>query len=330
MTVPKDGVIAETYEEDDIEGSEDGEAMQAAVSTVRESLAARPQFVETPSLKSVTDRALTYAESGLPLHFRGPTGCGKTTLAIHVAEQLGRPVMLISGDDEFSTSDLVGGEHGYTHRRVIDNYIHSVVKTEDRLDYNWVDARLTVACQEGYTLIYDEFNRSRPEANNILLPVLEEGILILPTVKTTKGHVRVHPQFTAIFTSNPKEYAGVHSSQDALLDRMITMDLDHFDSETEIAVTQAHAGLSRERAQVIVDLVRRLRQGTNGSCDPTIRSCIMIGRVMTGVSENGNDGNLTFGQVCRDVLTGALSPGGQPDKKRTQVLNDLIANSRWS
>ena len=323
-------MVAETHEEDEFEGPEAGDEAEAAVTTVRESLAARPRFVETPSLKSVADRALAYAESGLPLHFRGPTGCGKTTLAIHVAEQLGRPVMLIGGDDEFATSDLVGSEHGYTRKKTIDNYIHSVMKTEDRLDYNWVDARLTVACQEGYTLIYDEFNRSRPEANNILLSVLGEGILILPIVKTTRGYVRVHPQFTAIFTSNPKEYAGVHSSQDALLDRMITMDLGHFDSETEIAITQAHAGLPRKRAKTIVDLVRRLRQATNGSCDPTVRSCIMIGRIMARQGQNGNGSSLTFGQVCADVLAGALSPAGQTDEERGRLLTDLVAGSRWN
>lgn len=130
MTALRDDASAATHVQDDTEGSEAEDEMQEAITTVRESLAARPRFVETPLLKSIIDRALTYAVSGLPLHFRGPTGCGKTTLAIHVAEQLGRPLMLIGGDDEFSTSDLVGSEHGYTRRRTIDNYIHSVMKTE--------------------------------------------------------------------------------------------------------------------------------------------------------------------------------------------------------
>jgi hypothetical protein len=42
------------------------------------------------------------------------------------------------------------------------------VKTEEDVQQRWVDARLTLACREGFTLIYDEFNRSRPEANNAL------------------------------------------------------------------------------------------------------------------------------------------------------------------
>jgi gas vesicle protein GvpN len=292
---------------------------------------ARLTFVETPFVRSIIDRALAYMEEGFPVHLRGPTGCGKTTLAIHLAEQLGRPMIIVSGDEEYLTSDLVGGEHGYERKRTVDNFIHSVMKTEDRVDYRWVDSRLTIACQEGYTLVYDEFNRSRPEANNIFLPVLEERILILPTIRSQKGHLRVHPNFAAIFTSNPKEYAGVHASQDALLDRMITLDLNHFDRDTEVAITQSRTDLPRGQVKAIVDLVRTLREATEGQCDPTVRACIMIGKVMAAQSRNG--GGPSFEQVCLDVLAKEISPGGKPGGKpggeRRQVLLELVRASRW-
>ena len=80
-----------------------------------------------------------------------------------------RPVVLIHGDDEFGSSDLVGGQLGFRSTRVVDNFIHSVVKTEENVSKTWVDHRLTNACKYGFTVIYDEFNRSRPEANNVLL-----------------------------------------------------------------------------------------------------------------------------------------------------------------
>jgi nitric oxide reductase NorQ protein len=291
-------------------------------------VSARPAFVETPFVKGILDRALAYAGQGFPVHFRGPTGCGKTTLAIHLAEQLGRSMIIVSGDEEYLTSDLVGGEHGYERTRTVDNFIHSVVKMEERVDYRWVDSRLTVACQKGYTLIYDEFNRSRPEANNIFLPVLGERVLILPTIRNQKGYLRVHPDFTAIFTSNPKEYAGVHASQDALLDRMITLDLEHFDRDTEVAITSSRTGLPLGRAKIVVDLVRKLREATGGQCDPTVRACIMIGNVMAAQSKNGR--GLSFEQVCLDVLAKQMSPGGKPDAERKQVLLGLIRASRWS
>ncbi len=137
-------------------------------------------FVVTPAIEKVAIRALRYLKSGFPIHLRGHAGTGKTTLALHLAHCIDRPIMLIFGDDEFKSSDLIGSESGYTHKKLLDNYIHSVVKIEDEFKQNWVDSRLTLACREGFTLVYDEFNRSRPEVNNVLLSALEEKILALP------------------------------------------------------------------------------------------------------------------------------------------------------
>src|SRR3989337_2617018 len=205
-----------------------------------------PNFVVTPFLQDVVDRALTYIAAGFPIHFRGASGSGKTTLAMHVASLIGRPVVMIHGDEEFSTSDLVGGEYGYRIRKVVDRFVSRVLKVEEDGVKCWVDNRLTVACKYGYTLIYDEFTRSRPEANNILLSVLQEKMMDLPVGRGGEElYLRVHPAFSAIFTSNPEEYAGVHKSQDALRDRMITMDFDCVDYETEVAIIQAKSNLSK-------------------------------------------------------------------------------------
>ncbi len=90
--------------------------------------------------------------------------------------------------------DLVGQDSGYRKHKVVDNYIHSVVKTEEEMKSLWLENRLTTACQDGDTLIYDEFNRSRPEANNPFLSILSERILNLPKLRRSSGgYLRVHP-----------------------------------------------------------------------------------------------------------------------------------------
>ena len=266
----------------------------------------RPQatstFVETPFVRELTERSLAYISAGFPVHFRGPAGSGKTTLALHVASQLGRPLMLMTGDDEFNTSDLVGKERGFRRRRVVDNFVHSVLKTEENMTQQWVSNRLTVACQEGFSLVYDEFTRSRPEANNVLLSVLEERLLVLPSTPNKNGYVKVHPDFRAIFTSNPEDYVGVHKSQDALLDRMITIDLEYFDRDTEVAITSARSRLPFVYAARIVDLVRGFRASGQYEIKPTVRKCLMIGKVMTIRGALPSAADPIFRQICLDVL----------------------------
>ncbi|MEW6350792.1 MAG: gas vesicle protein GvpN [Thermodesulfobacteriota bacterium] len=261
-------------------------------------------FVCTPQVRDLTDRAMAYLAVGYSVHFAGSAGTGKTTLAFHVAAKLSRPVILIHGDDEFGSSDLVGRDAGYRRSRLVDNFIHSVVKTEEEMRSFWVDNRLTTACRDGYTLIYDEFTRSRPEANNVLLSILEERILNLPSLRRTgEGYLEVHPSFRAIFTSNPEEYAGVHKTQDALLDRVITIPVNHYDRETEVEITMAKSGVPRRDAEVIVDIIRELRLLGVNNHRPTIRACIAIGKVLAYRGGSAEPADETFRWICRDVLT---------------------------
>ena len=286
-----------------------------------------PNFIETPFVKDITERSLAYIAAGFPLHLRGISGTGKTTMAMHVASKIGRPVVMIHGDEEFSTSDLVGGEHGYRMRKVVDNFIHSVLKTEENMQKSWVDNRLTIACKYGFTLIYDEFTRSRPEANNVLLSVLQEKMLDLPSAREgDSNYLRVDPDFTAIFTSNPEEYAGVHRSQDALRDRMVTMDLDHFDEETEVIITETKSGLVNGDASKIVKVVRGLRESDSYEFAPTIRGCMMIAKTLKIRKAAVDKNDPVFRQTCLDILASETSRiGSKTNQDRVKdVIGELI------
>jgi nitric oxide reductase NorQ protein len=263
-----------------------------------------PAFVATKEVASIVERALLYLRAGYPVHFAGPPGVGKTSLAFHTAALLGTPAVLLHGDDEFQTSDLTGREGGHRTTRVVDNFIHSVTKVKEEHRAVWVNSRLTVACQNGYTLIYDEFNRSRPETNNTLLSVLSEGVLNLPRQRQGgRGYVEVHPGFRAIFTSNPEEYAGVHKAQDALLDRIITLFLDPYDRDTEIAIVESRASLSREASAILVDIVRALRKRAANGARPTLRAAIAIGRVVQTGRASVHLEDEAFRWACRDILS---------------------------
>ncbi len=271
-------------------------------------LQARPRnFVNTPTTERVARRALRYLQSGYSVHLRGPAGTGKTTLALHLADLLSRPIMLVFGDDEFKTSDLIGNQSGYTRKKVVDNFIHSVVKVEDELRHNWVDSRLTLACREGFTLVYDEFNRSRPEVNNVLLSALEEKLLVLPPSGHRPEYLRVHPHFRAIFTSNPEEYAGVHGTQDALLDRLITIHMPEPDELTQQQILVQKVGIDTAAALLIVRLVRSFQQRTGAHGTASLRPCLMVANICYehGIPVMAEDAD--FRDVCNDVLMSRIT-----------------------
>jgi len=284
-------------------------------------------FVVTPFIKDVIDRAMLYLNAGYPVHFAGPSGTGKTTLAFHLAAQWGRSVTLLQGNEELVTSDLTGKDIGYRKSKLIDNYIHSVVKTEEQMSRVWVDNRLTTACRKGDMLIYDEFNRSKAETNNVLLSVLAEGILNLPGLRGSgEGYMDVHPSFRAIFTSNPEEYAGTHKTQDALIDRMITIKLDHPDRHTEIEILHSRSGLDEVESAYIVDLIRELR-GDEHKSKTSLRAGIAIAKIINQQGIRPRYGDKLFQAICYDTLsmeTAKIQHAGR--SIFYEMIDDVIRN----
>jgi nitric oxide reductase NorQ protein len=283
---------------------------------------APPQdFVETPFINSLAERLQTYLRDGLPVHLCGPAGGGKTTLALYLAHKLGRPVVLIHGDDQMTTSDLVGRENGYKRNYMRDNFIHTVLKVNEEATPMWVSKVLAEACQKGYTVVYDEFTRSQPEANNILLSVLAERKLPL------RGNdIPVHSDFRIIFTSNPAEYAGVHSVQDALLDRMVTIHLEGFDRDTEVAIARTRSGLPEADVERTVDVVRAFRNMGFKTSDCSVRPAILIARILRARGGHAFAEDPIFIQTCCDVLFSRTQPAqvALNEQPPIDVLNRLI------
>lgn len=309
-------------------GNSNGQALASLIEVptpASMTVEASENFVLTPQVRQMAERARAYLQAGYPVHFSGPTGTGKTTLALHVAALRGRPVALMHGNDEFGSSDLVGGEYGYHKSKLIDNFIHSVVKTEESMSTLWADNRLTLACKSGDTLVYDEFTRSRPEANNALLSVLEERLLTLPKRSAQgDGFLEVHPDFRAIFTSNPEEYAGVHRTQDALVDRLITIKVDYYDRETEVQIAQSKSGIPVDDAEVIVDIVRDLRALGLTKHGPSLRASVMIACVTVQQGARARAGDSIFTDVCRDVLGSLMAKVVRDNNNGVQATVDDI------
>ncbi|MCX7376681.1 MAG: AAA family ATPase [Alphaproteobacteria bacterium] len=89
-------------------------------------LVQNPEIATSEAIADLERRALSYLSAGYPLHLRGPAGSGKTSMALRVAEQLKRPIVLLVGDASFDTRRLVGGDEIKRTKRVVVGHLASV------------------------------------------------------------------------------------------------------------------------------------------------------------------------------------------------------------
>lgn len=262
------------------------------------------RFFENAEISAILQRGLFYARAGVPIHFQGQSGRGKTALALEIARRLDRPVSTMTGHEWLNAQDLIGREVGQSTRSVVDKYVQRVRRSEEELRYDWEPSLLAEAMQQGHTLVYDEFTRASAQANSILLSVLEEGVLILTDRLSDRTEIAAHPEFRIILTSNPAEYAGVNSAPDALLDRMITFPLDAYSPETEAGIVAARTGVSAALAQRIVGLVRALYRGSSDPATGSMRAALMIARVAALRLRAAGLSDALLAQIAADVLAG--------------------------
>ncbi len=275
-------------------------------------------WIETDSVRSIKEKIKRWLSLKYPVHIVGPTGCGKTILALQIAKELGRPTVWINGDEGITTTDLTGGYSQVEISSVRDRYVHNVFKDKDVLKAEWVDNPLTLACKYGYTLIYNEFSRARAVANNIFLSIFSEGILELPTKFGEERYIRVHPDFRVIFTSNSIEYAGVHRAQDALLDRMISVYMDYYDKETEAEIIASQSGIEKKYALIIGEMLQSFRKNSSEKHIGT-RSGVMVAQALKLINNYNKE---TIKQLLGDVII-SKTKNLSHFKEQMKVINKL-------
>lgn len=192
----------------------------------------------------------------------GPVGVGKTALARAVAEGLGRGWVRVDGDGRYTEAKLIGHfdppgvlERGYQPEL-------------------FIPGPLVQAMREGCLLFLNELNRMPEGVQNVLLPALDEGLVVVPHL----GTVHARDGFSVVATQNPKEFVATGHLSEALLDRfeLVTLDYQGADDEEAIVAQEARCAPSPAVIAEAVRLVRATRSdpriGAGPACAPRWRS----------------------------------------------------------
>ena len=194
--------------------------------------------------------ALAVLGAGGHLLLEGPVGVGKTTVALAVCRHLGRETVRVDGDERYTENKMTGW------------FDPPLVLKVGYGEESFFPGPLVRAMREGAVLFINELNRMPESVQNVLLPALDEHLLILPRI----GEVRAAEGFQVVATQNPVEYIATGHLSEALKDRFEHIPLRHQDEEEEREIVRRVTGSANDAlVRAAVALVRQTR------CHPRLR-----------------------------------------------------------
>ena len=205
--------------------------------------------------------ALACLKANRNLLIEGAVGVGKTVLATAVASHLGRPIFRVDGDERYSEQKLTGW------------FDPPVVVKMGYTSDSFIPGPLTQAMQSSGVLFINELNRMPESAQNVLLPCLDENLLIIPKI----GQVRADKGFCVVATQNPQEFIATSHLSEALRDRFEMIRLDYQPLEEEMEIVRRSAdGLDPVLQEKAVRIARETRRHPAIKRGASVRAALSI------------------------------------------------------
>jgi nitric oxide reductase NorQ protein len=175
----------------------------------------------------------------LPVMLKGPTGCGKTRFARHMAWRLHRPLVTVACHDDLSANDLTG---------------RFLVRGGETV---WQDGPLTAAVRAGAICYLDEVVEARQDTVVAIHPLTDDRRL-LPLDK--RGElVAAHPDFQLVVSYNPGYQNLMKELKPSTRQRFVTIAFDFPPRDIEVAIVCQESGVERPVATLLVKLAERVR-----------------------------------------------------------------------
>jgi len=252
--------------------------------------------------------ALAVLEAERHLLLEGPVGVGKTTVALAVCAYLGRGVVRVDGDDRYSESKLTGW------------FDPPLVLAKGYNDETFFAGPLVQAMRQGAVLFINELNRMPEAVQNVLLPALDERLLIVPRI----GDVRAAAGFQVVATQNPVEYIATGHLSEALRDRFEHVGLDYQSVGEETEIVRRETGCAD---LALVDEAVAVTRATRG--DPRFRKGASVRAAIAMVAIAARtDGPEALRRAAGAALPTRVELRDETDAPLTDVLDELVGEAR--
>lgn len=218
-------------------------------------------------------RVRTCIQAQRNILLEGPVGVGKTHLAVAATRDLKRAVFRIDGDSRYSEQKLTGWFDPPT-----------VIKKGFSQD-SFIPGPLIEAMQAGGVLFINELNRLPEGVQNVLLPAIDERMVVVPRL----GVVQAKKGFLVVATQNPKEFVATSHLSEAILDRFELVSIDYQSEPNEVRIVENRVSGSSEKrlALAAVRLVRKTRHHPRIRRGASVRAALSLAELCRVMMESG-------------------------------------------
>lgn len=240
----------------------------------------------------------------------GKHGVGKDKLVLHICANTNRPVIRLVGNDDPDFVDLLVGTYS----------------PDDNGDFRFKKGLLSIAIENGYTFVLDEFNSLSGKVQTMLNKILEDSDQSQLVIPETNEIITPHEEFNFVATMNPNEigYGGREDLDQATASRFIPIELPPLGEDGEKRVVAGETNWDEDEEELesllgengVVSNIRTLHTEMGKvSTWISTRDVIQIGRMAEQLN--------SVKAASEAILVGRADP---EDKK---AIKDAIQDKRW-
>jgi MoxR-like ATPase len=229
-------------------------------------------------------------------------------VALAIAHHLKRSFFRVDGDERYSEQKLTGW------------FDPPIVLAKGYEPAAFIPGPLAQAMLESGLLFINELNRMPESVQNVLLPSLDERIIMIPKY----GEITAGAGFTVIATQNPREFVATSHLSEALRDRFELITLEYQQAEEEIEIVRLNLQRDLEVAKGLiteaVKIVRATRETPKIRRGASVRAAISIVELATQLQDY--DDNLR--RAAQIALPTRIELADDVHAPAAEIIDDII------
>lgn len=198
----------------------------------------------------------TAFSQNLPLLLKGPTGCGKSRFIEAMAQELDRPVVTVSCNDETSATDLIG---------------RYLIKAGETV---WQDGPVTRAVRTGAILYLDEIAEAREDVITVLHALTDHRRELY--IDRLNDSIKATDDFMMVVSFNPGYQQSLKEMKPSTRQRFISLSFDYPPSDIELEIVHTESGLPLKESKRLITLATKIRNLNELGLAETVSTRLLI------------------------------------------------------